>query len=292
MHAFVIPSSAQIPGPQANILIIRPEISIGIDDVRQIKTFLAAKPLKDKNIVYILQAHLLTIPAQNALLKTLEEPPNHVIFILATTEAHKIPETIASRCQTFTFRKPGLLELRQAITKVAKKEGVTIEPGAVELLALLGDGSYRDTLGVLEQVMQSAGGKKISSEAVEALFGIPGHWLILNFVLTMVNKDVAGGLSIIKKAAEQSHDLTVFLKLVLRQIRLAMLFLHAPAMRAELSANLTADEVKFLTDVAARPEAVQLPTILRELLAMYDEVGRSPLPELPLELGLLAMIKT
>ena len=124
---------------------------------------------------------MLSKDAWNALLKTLEEPPQHVIFILATTELEKVPETIISRCQTFAFRKPPRDIIGKQVIKVAKEEGYTLDAGAADLIALLGDGSFRDALGMLEKVIAAApsgqagkpSDKKISRDIVESITGAP-----------------------------------------------------------------------------------------------------------------------
>ena len=126
----------------------------GIDDVRAIRESVHTLPFDSKYKVYILdEVHMFTKDAWNALLKTIEEPPAHVIFILATTELEKIPETIISRCQSFTFKKPTDAILSTVITNVAKKEGYTLEEGGAELIALLSDGAFRDALGTLQKII-------------------------------------------------------------------------------------------------------------------------------------------
>src|SRR3989344_2044513 len=126
----------------------------GIDDVRGIRESVSTLPFRSKYKVYIIdEVHMLTKDAWNAFLKTLEEPPVHVIFILATTELEKVPETVISRCQSFQFRQPNQATLKDFAQAIAKKEGVSLEKEAAELISLLGDGSFRDTHGILEKVL-------------------------------------------------------------------------------------------------------------------------------------------
>jgi DNA polymerase-3 subunit gamma/tau len=125
---------------------------------------------------------MLTKEAFNALLKTLEEPPKHVIFILATTELDKVPDTIVSRCQTFFFKKPNREIIRKMIVDVAKKEGYELDSGADDLIALLGDGSFRDALGMLQKVISTSSDKKISREEVESITGSPKSDLVNNLM--------------------------------------------------------------------------------------------------------------
>src|SRR3989344_2336569 len=137
----------------------------GIDDIREIRDGVSTVPFESKYKVYIIdEVHMLTKEAFNALLKTLEEPPPHAIFILATTEIDKLPETVISRCQTFTFKKPNQAMLREFASVVAIKEGFKLEPAAADLVGILGDGSFRDTQGILQKVIGISKDKKISRE--------------------------------------------------------------------------------------------------------------------------------
>src|SRR5579872_489787 len=138
-----------------------------VDDIRELNESVNTLPFDSKYKVYILdEVHMLSKSASNAFLKTLEEPPAHVIFILATTETHKIPETILSRCEIHTFKKPNQETLKKVVMNVAKKEGYVIGESSAELIALLGDGSFRDTLGTLQKVLSSSKDKKISESEV------------------------------------------------------------------------------------------------------------------------------
>ncbi|MEK7787542.1 MAG: AAA family ATPase, partial [Chloroflexota bacterium] len=130
----------------------------GIDDIKELRDGARVLPFDSKYKIYIIdEAHMLSKDAWGALLKTLEEPPNHVIFILATTELHKVPDTIISRCQVFTFKKPTETILKKVIIDVAKKEGFELDNGSAELLAILADGSFRDGLGELQKVLNFYG---------------------------------------------------------------------------------------------------------------------------------------
>jgi DNA polymerase-3 subunit gamma/tau len=128
--------------------------SNGVDDIREINESVHTLPFESKYKVYIIdEAHMLSKSAWNAFLKTLEEPPAHVVFILATTEIEKVPETVISRCQSFVFKQPNQSVLKEFAQMISKKEGTTLEPDAAELVALLGDGSFRDTHGILEKII-------------------------------------------------------------------------------------------------------------------------------------------
>ncbi len=262
--------------------------SRGIDDIRELRDAVRTLPCESKYKVYIVdEVHMLTKEAFNALLKTLEEPPPHVIFVLATTELHKLPETIVSRCQSFTFRKPGVEELRTVIASAAKSEGRKLEAGALDLIALLGDGSYRDALGVLQKAFGATGEKVVTTALVASVTGAPPSELVTEFIDGLVKGEAEPGLTAIKKLVDLHREPRVFLKLVMNTIRQAMFLKFAPTVGKELIAPLGAEEKQFVETLATRPESASLSLILRELLTAYDELGRSYLPELPLELAVL-----
>ena len=162
----------------------------GVDNIRSLNESVNTLPFDSKYKVYILdEAHMLSKGAWNALLKTLEEPPAHVIFILATTEFEKIPETVISRCQTFSFKKPTQKVLKEVVVAIAKKEGFILEPASADLIALLGDGSFRDAQSILQKVMGTVdpltklgAGKKISLAEVVVVTGAPQGELVNDFI--------------------------------------------------------------------------------------------------------------
>ena len=233
---------------------------------------------------------MLTREACNALLKTLEEPPAHVIFILATTEVHKLPETVVSRCQTFSFQKPSLRDLQSVLTKIAAAEGWKLEPAAAELLALLGEGSFRDAIGVLQQVGGAAVGGQITAELVEQVTGAPSATLLRNFLTALLAKDLPAALKEVEQLTPQAVAVSLFLKLVLRIARATLLIKLAPDLQTNLLAGLTPEEQEFITSLTKHTGATELPKIIRELLAAYDEITTTYLPTLPLELALVRIM--
>lgn len=146
----------------------------GVDNVRELTESAMTLPFLSPYKVYILdEVHMLSKAAFNAFLKGLEEPPKHVIYILATTELSKLPDTIISRCEVHTFRTPTTDVLSKVVENVVEKEGYSIDADSVKLISMTGDGSFRDTLGVLQKVMSSIEGKKISLDKVEYIIGTP-----------------------------------------------------------------------------------------------------------------------
>jgi DNA polymerase III subunit gamma/tau len=261
----------------------------GIDDIREIRDGVSTLPFESPYKVYIIdEVHMLTKEAFNALLKTLEEPPAHAVFILATTELEKVPDTIVSRCQTFLFKKPNQKLLKEIVTAIAKKEGYTLEPAGAELIALLGDGSYRDAEGILQKVISATSGKKISLEEIEVVTGAPRGSLVNDFISALDGRDLARGLKAVHSAAEANIDMKIYAKLLLQKIRAILLLTYAPDMEAELAGELSETDLKFLKDVAGR-KTVQSSAVA-ELLTASELIGRAAVKELPLELALMTLV--
>jgi DNA polymerase-3 subunit gamma/tau len=257
----------------------------GIDDIREIRDGVSTLPFESKYKVYIIdEVHMLTKEAFNALLKTLEEPPAHAVFILATTELDKLPETVISRCQTFTFKKPTQKILKDMIMQVAKKEGYGLEGASAELIALLGDGSFRDTLGMLQKVIGSSKDKKLSLEEVELVTGAPRASLINEILEALDTKDSNKGLKAIKTATDQNIDMGVFLKLILYKTRTVLLLRYSPDMKTSIEEEYSLEDFTFLQNLATKKELnINSKTIIA-LLQAQDEMRISPISELPLEL--------
>ena len=262
----------------------------GIDDIRLLREGVSAVPFESQYKVYIVdEVHMLTKEAFNALLKTLEEPPPHVIFILATTELEKVPETIISRCQTFTFKRPWKKILKEAAERISKKEGFSIESPAAELVALLADGSYRDAHGILQKAMGASADKKILLSEVEKITGSPRGTLVNSLIEAIEKRDTATGLSAIGKAVEQNIDIKVFGKLLLAKLRFVLLLRNAPDMEAAIKEEVSTEDFEFLKKLAGEKESRITSAVLLEFLNVYDLIGVAVLPQLPLELAVIKL---
>ena len=263
----------------------------GVDDIRALRDAVHTLPFDSKYKIYIVdEAHMLTKEAFNALLKTLEEPPPHVIFILATTEEGKLPETIVSRCQSFRFKKPSHSTLQKLVETVAKKEGFNLEPSSSDLISLLGDGSFRDTLGTLQKVITSSADKKISHEEVEEVLGAPRSELVNNFITAIAKRDFAEGARALSISSETVGDLKVFLDLVVRKIRFVLILRFAPGMKDEVRSNCSEQDLAFLEKLAKEEGKTLASKELVSLLAAYTDLRTAAIPTLPLELALLRII--
>lgn len=265
----------------------------GIDDIRELRDAVHVLPFESKYKVYILdEAHMLTKEAFNALLKTLEEPPAHVVFILATTESEKLPETIVSRCQTFSFKKPTVSELKSMVISVAKKEGFTLEAASADLVALLSDGSFRDAHGILQKILGSSSDKAISLEEVERVTGAPRGELVNEILTAIDGKELSRGLTALAQAADQHIDIKIFMKLLLEKMRTVLLLKYAPDLAPQLEAQYAERDRTLLKALAEKKETGINSVALKALLEAYELIGRTHVPQLPLELALIELSRS
>lgn len=264
----------------------------GIDDVREIRESVNTLPFESKCKVYIIdEVHMLTRDAWNAFLKTLEEPPAHVVFVLATTELEKVPETVISRCQTFSFKQPNQAMLKDFALTIAKKEGANLEPAAAELVALLGDGSFRDAHGILEKVFSSTEDSKITREEIEAVTGAPKAELVRNILESIVDKNLEMGLKAIQSAGESNTDMKLFAKLILERLRFLFLIHLKAGLDDHIAKQVSEDDFKFLKTLATRAGSDLKADVLLSFIKAYEDSGRTTIPELALELALADSVK-
>ena len=257
----------------------------GVDDIRVLNESVNSLPFESNYKVYILdEAHMLSKSAWNALLKTIEEPPKHVIFIFATTETNKIPETIISRCQNFSFKKPTQKVLREVIVNIAKKEGFSLDGPSADLIAILGDGSFRDAQGILQKVIGFSKNKKISLEEVELVTGAPKTELVNDFLRAIDEKNLELGLSAISKAVDANMDIALYFKLILYKIRAVLLLRNLKSSESKFEAEMTDTDFNFIKNLANKKASRINSDSLLTLVSNYDMVINSYLPELSLEL--------
>jgi DNA polymerase-3 subunit gamma/tau len=257
-----------------------------VDDIREINEGVWVLPFRSKFKVYILdEAHMLSKSAWNALLKTLEEPPAHCIFIMATTEPEKVPETVISRCEWYQFKKPSQPVLAKVVAETAKREGLKFGEGAAELVASLAKGSFRDALSILQKVAHLSRDEKVSRDEVERVTGAPPAVLVREFVSALARRDAPAGLEAIGRAAAQGLDIEAFAELALELARRALIFRVAP--KSALLEGVDDDERAFLERLAA--ESPLTSDALLALLSAIDDAKVSASPGLPLELALVSL---
>ena len=263
----------------------------GVDEMRLLNEAVSTLPFNSTHKVYIFdEVHMFSKAAFNALLKTLEEPPKHVVFILATTEVDKLPETVVSRCQVFSLKRPMREILKQSIVQIAKKEGFSLETGVSELVSLLGDGSFRDTQGILQKVMSASKDKKVSLAEVEMVTGAPKGSLVNNFIEALGERKLDPALAALHTALSANVDAKVFLQLALQKLRFVLLLKYAKEMKKEIFEEVSAEDFSFLKKLAEAGDSSISSALLSELLGSYDAVGRSYIPALPIELALVRIL--
>lgn len=262
----------------------------GVDDIRELSENAHTLPFDSEYKVYILdEVHMLSKSAFNAFLKTLEEPPRHVIFILATTEIEKIPETILSRCQVFTFKEPGAKILAGHLKEIAQKEGYTLPPESADLIAFMANGSFRDSQSILQKVISYSGDKKLEHGEVSRVVGAPPKKILQDFLRALVSDDTQKLFEIIKEAQTFTLNMHIFVRLLIRSLRNALLLRYAPEMKGELKEEL-GDEYEFFVELLKGDTKRINSKTLEVFLIAEERQGKAFIPTLPLELAVIEIV--
>ena len=258
----------------------------GIDDIRLLREGVYAMPFDSPYKFYIIdEAHMLTKEAWNAFLKTLEEPPAHAIFVLATTERDKVRETIQSRCEIYTFRQPTREMLTEVITDVSKKEGFTVERSAAELIALLAEGSFRDALGIFHKELAASDNKKVEIAEVEAVSGAPRGEIVRQILEALAKNDPSTALGAIQRAVSENMDARTLAKLLIHRMRVILLMRYAPDLADVLAKELSEADLTLAKAISKEP-SINSDT-LKALLEAYSIMAYAAVPHLPLELAII-----
>ncbi len=262
----------------------------GIDDIRALREAVRVLPFSSQYKVYIIdEVHMLSRDAFNALLKTLEEPPAHCIFILATTELDKVPDTILSRCQVFSFRKPTERTLVKQVERIAAEERIVIDPDSAALIAFLGDGSFRDTLSILQKVFSASKDRTITREFTEMVTGAPSLSVIHELYGSLIAKDIDGIYKTLIRAEEHHTDMMLLAQLLLDTMRLSLMYRYSPSSREEIEANHS----EHYTEVIKRGAVENTNAIssrgIVALITAIERIAYASIPTLPLELAFIEM---
>ncbi len=263
----------------------------GIDDIRALREAVRVLPFSSRFKVYIIdEVHMLSKDAFNALLKTIEEPPAHVIFILATTELNKVPETILSRCQIFSFRKPSENTLTKVVLDIAEQEKFAIDTESASLVAFLGDGSFRDTLSILQKVLSASKGRKVTRELVETITGAPSLSVIQDLYSALIAKDMNAIYTTLGKAETHHTDMMLLAQLLLTTMRLSLMYRYAPGMRETFEAEHSEAYVELVKQGAVEnTDAISSRGIV-SLITAIERIAYASVPALPLELAFIEML--
>jgi len=262
-----------------------------IDEIRELKEGIRFSPTKSKYKVFIIdESHQLTKEAANALLKTLEEPPSHAIFILATTEIHKMIPTIISRCQRFDFRKLTVPEIVKRLETICKKEDVKIEKAALELIALNAGGAIRDAESLLDQASTFSNTLKrdLKKEDIKGLLGLVEVEMASGFTEFLCQKNAAGAINFLNEITDKGSDLPEFSKSLINYLRQALILkIMGPENKNSLIIGLTEEELQKLKNQSAVFKEEEWRKIINLFLDAENKMKYSPIPQLPLELAIV-----
>ena len=275
-----------LSGQSMDVLEIDAASNRGIDEVRALRESVKFMPVEGRKKVFIIdEAHMLTTEAWNALLKTIEEPPAHVMFIFATTEIEKLPVTIVSRCQRYTFRRITSDDIAQRLSYVAEKEGFGLDSAAAQLIAVHADGGLRDALSILDQCAGMATGT-ITPQVVEELIGLVSKEWIIHFLDALRNGDGPKLLSYIHDALAEGRDATQIMEALIQHVRALLVGKVAP----------DADELKvydaFKAEFLAQAESIdfnELNQYVRSAQSIMNDAKQVDNPRTIIEMGLLVL---
>src|SRR3982751_1034934 len=260
-----------------------------VDDIRELRENVALAPMGGGKRVYILdEAHMLSTAAWNAFLKTLEEPPAHVVFVLATTEAHKVPATIVDRCHRFDFQRPSLEQIAGVLSRVAAEEGIEVPDPAIGMIARSATGSFRDALGTLEQLV-TYGGKKVELDDVLEILGVADAELVLDAAEALATSDPKEALLAVQRLSESGRDITQFMRDLSAHLR--HLFVVQTLGEVPDSFSVTAEHTDRLGSQAARLAQGGVLRAIDLLAAAMSAVKDGSDPRIQLELALLKAVQ-
>ena len=275
-----------------DIIEIDAASNTGVDNIRELRETVGLPPTALKYKVYIIdEVHMLSTGAFNALLKTLEEPPKHVIFILATTEIHKVPATILSRCQRFDFARLPLQNIIEKLSMIAKKEKVSIDADSLEMIAIAAEGGMRDAESLFGQVL-SLEDKNITAKEVEEILGTTDRKFSSELADLIFRKDATGAIASINNFLNDGYDLQIFNKSFLNYLRQLMLLKINPELKKHFAYEATQEQIKKMTEQTKIAELSDILLALNLFLEAQNRISASILPQLPLEIAIIRATHT
>jgi len=278
-------------GHSLDVIEIDAASNRGIDEIRDLRERIKYAPSKARFKVYIIdEVHMLTKEAFNALLKTIEEPPAHAVFILATTEVERIPETILSRVQRFDFRKISLQDIVSRLQKLADGEEVKIGKEALELIALNADGSMRDAESLIGKII-SVEDKEITRKEVEQGLGLINIQAVSKLVDYLAARETAQAISYVNQLYEDGYDLQEFVKTLIGYLRNTLLLQLDRTMETVLASTLTDEQARSVKLHKTKFTPQGIDRMIRAFIAAGNEMKCSTLPQLPVELAIVELLE-
>lgn len=274
-------------GSAVDVIEIDAASNRGIDEIRELRERIRYMPVEGRYKVYIIdEVHMLTQEAFNALLKTLEEPPEHVIFILATTEPNRVPVTISSRCQRLDFHRISFAEIKEHLLKIAKEEKVAVDEKALDLIARAGEGSMRDSVSLLDQLISFAGAE-IDSDKVALLLGGVGESVLFNISKAISSNDMGGVVSALREAIDAGRSASQIIKDLIVFYRNLLLVKLDAASALELSQ----DYIKSLKQESENYHLDKIKEILKALSKAELDMKWHAQGRILLEVALLELLE-
>lgn len=263
----------------------------GVDNIRELRETVTLPPTIGTHKVYIIdEVHMLSTGAFNALLKTLEEPPTHVIFILATTNLEKVPDTIVSRCQRFDFNRFPVDSIVEKLERIAASEHIKVVPEALRMIALAAEGGMRDAESFLTQIATIESSSSISVDDVTALLGTSSRADTCHFITLIADRDLPGALRKVGDLAAHGTDLNHFGTSLLYFLRELLLAASAPENAPALLTRLTKEQIAETVTLATRFTPADIATLLERFQTAVRDIKTSTIPELPLEIALVKIL--
>ncbi len=275
-------------GSSMDVIEIDAASNTGVDDIRTLKETVNVTPTEAKYKTYIIdEVHMLSTNAFNALLKTLEEPPEHAIFILATTEIHKVPKTILSRCQRFDFARFSTDIIVKKLSIISKKEKINISPEALEMIATVADGGMRDAESLLAQVF-ALGNKNIKVKEVSQILGTTTAINIINFINALVYTDIEAGLQIINNTIRNGYNMETFIRSIIDKLRI-LLFLSINTKNDNIKnlISVPKEEINDLQNLAKQSTPKIIITMIEECTTALQKTKNTTILQLPLEIAVI-----
>lgn len=276
-----------VDGSNLDLIEIDAASNRGIDEIRDLREKIKLSPVSSRFKVYIIdEAHMLTTEAFNALLKTLEEPPAHAVFILATTEYGKLPQTIVSRLQKFNFARANKNSLVKVINKIAKSENVKIEDEAINQIAEVADGSYRDAVSIFDQLSSTK--KTIKTLDVSKIARSGGWSELYNFIDLLADKKLKESVMIVENLGNEGGDISYFAKQIVLFLE-KLLFIKI-GITDGWETDLSKDQLEKMSVLSDKFESAELQSLTKQFLVAESEIKLYPLPQIPLVLTICKYI--
>lgn len=259
----------------------------GINEMKELLSGISTLPFESKYKVYILdEVHMLTREAWNALLKSLEEPPAHVVFILATTELHKVLDTVKSRCQVFEFKKPSIETIIEMIEQGARDEKFTLHPGVAEVIAKAANGAFRDAWGVFEKVLHTfRNNGEVNKYEVLGLVSMPENEIAHEFIQSLIDKNLEKLLAIIQKITNLEH----FFEYILETCRLIVLYRFAREVAESLMVGMSPDHIEKIKQWAGEKNIIDS-KLMVDIIEILGEIKKTTMPNIVVELALIRIL--